>query len=533
MSFDFLATAPAPISTRIYPLISEGFANFHTCPPFAAMRIRQSLEELAVIRCWTGSGYPVRGDDEDYQTHKLAHGIYGACSGVLHVHTIDPLDATKVRRVTRTQLHYFHDLMVKLYANRSVPYYPPSAPKNQEGQSTEVFNDILEELDIFDDQVCGSSDFMSNVKEENFDETYKNLYKKIQKSKLGKWEKSFLFTQLLMSDQEYDIRRGRFDDELTEERRLWISTLLQSEKNVGQYLAVECLRRRQEASLYDFHFEKALNDNKNLLKAVQPEAIDEIEGISLDRKNPLEGRVLQTQSKIIAFQAHAFEDTDEVDRAIEMNRKAIEEFEFVEDQELCDLQYLHLLVEKYRISGEEEIKEQAQPIIEKIDRWITSYLKGHLQDQKVRIDIRIAARLKTTYFMNIDFPQLKDIVAIVQSIVIQESHTQPWPQICGLICSLQPNSAPKNLRKVLEDLSQIKATSEEASLGWISRTYLLNYYYEKGDALTEGDLIAYEGTLPKVALKWWNDYGMKERFLLGCSKDEAAKPVCVLPFDFA
>ena len=73
---------------------------------------------------------------------------------------------------------------------------------------------------------------------------------------------------------------------LSEDRKLWITTLLQSEKSVGQYLAVECMRRRQEASLYDFHFEKALTDNKNLLKAVQPERIDEIEGISLDRKNP-------------------------------------------------------------------------------------------------------------------------------------------------------------------------------------------------------------------------------------------------------
>ena len=78
MSFDFLSTAPYPISTRIYPLISEGFAKFHSCPPFAAMRIRQSLEELAVIRCWTGTGYPVKGDDEDYHTHKWL--IYGACS---------------------------------------------------------------------------------------------------------------------------------------------------------------------------------------------------------------------------------------------------------------------------------------------------------------------------------------------------------------------------------------------------------------------------------------------------------------------
>ena len=243
MSFDFLANTPSPISTRIYPLISEGFKNFHSCPPFAAMRIRQSLEELAVIRCWTGTGYPVKGDDEDYHTHKLAHGIYGACSGILHVHTIDPLDATKVRRVTRAQLHYFHDLMVKLYAKTSVPYYPPSAPKGKEGENSELFNNILEELDIFDDQVCGTSDFMSNVKEEEFDQKYTALYKKIEKSKLGKWEKSFLFTQLLMSDQDYDIRRGRFDDELSEERKLWISNLLQSEKSIGQYLAVECLRR--------------------------------------------------------------------------------------------------------------------------------------------------------------------------------------------------------------------------------------------------------------------------------------------------
>ena len=533
MSFDFLSTAPNPISTRIYPLISEGFKNFHSCPPFAAMRIRQSLEELAVIRCWTGTGYPVKGDDEDYQTHKLAHGIYGACSSILHVHTIDPLDASKVRRVTRAQLHYFHELMVKLYATRNVPYYPPTAPKGEEGQDGEIFDNILEELDMFDDQVCGVSDFMSNLKEAEFDETYKKLFQKIQKSKLDIWQRSFLFTQLLTSDQEYDIRRGRFDDELSEERKIWITTLLQSERSVGQYLAVECMRRRQEASLYDFHFEKALTDNKNLLKAVQSENTHEIEGISLDRKNPLEGRVLQTQSKIIAFQGHAFEDIDEIDRAIAMNRQASEEFESVEDRELCDLQLLHLYVEKYRIEPDDSLKEQALPIVEKIDNWISSYLKGHLQNQQVRIDIRIAARLKATYCMQLDFPLLKDVIAMVQPMLSQGTYTQPWPQICGLICSLQPKSASKIFRSVLETMSEIKKTDEEAALGWIARTYLLNYFYEKGDDITEGDIKAYEGTLPKVAQQWWNDYGMKEKFLKGCDPNEKGSPISVLPFDFA
>ena len=158
------------------------------------MRIRQSLEELAVIRCWTGTGYPVKGDDEDYQTHKMMHMVFMVLVlGILHVHTIDPLDATKVRRVTRAQLHYFHDLMVKLYAKTSVPYYPPSAPKGKEGESSELFNNILEELDIFDDKVCGTSDFMSNVKEEEFDQKYTDLYKKIEKVDWANGKKFFIY----------------------------------------------------------------------------------------------------------------------------------------------------------------------------------------------------------------------------------------------------------------------------------------------------------------------------------------------------
>ena len=152
------------------------------------------------------------------------------------------------------------------------------------------------------------------------------------------------------------------------------------------------MRRRQEASLYDFHFEKALTDNKNLLQAVQPEKNNEIEGISLDRKNPLEGRVLQTQSKIIAFQAHAFEDLDEIDRAISMNRQASEEFESIEDREMCDLQLLHLYIEKYRIGSDDSIKEHVSPIIEKIDNWLESYLKGHLQNQQEQLKTKLRLR---------------------------------------------------------------------------------------------------------------------------------------------
>tara|TARA_B100000925_G_C21577021_1_gene290383 strand:+ start:37 stop:444 length:408 start_codon:yes stop_codon:yes gene_type:complete len=135
--------------------------------------------------------------------------------------------------------------------------------------------------------------------------------------------------------------------------------------------------------------------------------------------------------------------------------------------------------------------------------------------------------------MGMGFPFLKEIVPIVRSVVVQESHTQPWPQICGLICSLQAKSAPKDLRKVLEKLSEIKPNEEEAALGWIARTYLLNYYFENGEKINEGDLTAYERMLPQVALRWWKDYGMKERFITGCSKDGASVPVCVLPFDFA
>ena len=46
------------------------------------------------------------------------------------------------------------------------------------------------------------------------------------------------------------VKRGRFDDELSnEERNMWISNLLQSEKSIGQYLAVECLRRRHPGKL--------------------------------------------------------------------------------------------------------------------------------------------------------------------------------------------------------------------------------------------------------------------------------------------
>ena len=41
---------------------------------------------------------------------------------------------------------------------------------------------------------------------------------------------------------------------------------------------------------------------------------------------------------------------------------------------------------------------------------------------------------------------LKDIIPIIRSVVVQESHVQPWPQICGLICSLNP----KVLQRTLE-----------------------------------------------------------------------------------
>ena len=533
MPFQFLKHHDNDIGLRVYPLLQLAYDIIHKEPALAGLRIRQALEEIGRYRRWTKHGYPLRGDDEPYHIHRQAHSIYQRISSLLHIETIDPFDDKMVRRTARLQLRRIHTLALSLYPQKGVHYIPPKGIIFLDQHEESDFEGIQEEIDDLDDQVCGEDEMFIQISNEDFEQTTSDITQKINSNKsLLRWERTLLLFELDLAKVGWDIRKMKYEDNISTNIQRRIETLLASGEPQALPTIYEYYRRRQESALNDFLFEKAYKESLSLLKHLAPKT-NHLSELNLTHlRNPLRGRVLSTFGRVVAIHAHSYEAVDELERARQLFSQA--EMELVDPEERAQqtLFIIHTLLEKKRIDPNSDIETALESYVPELDKHIERFIEGTHAQEIIRIDVRIVCRLKIALLRNEKYNYLTRLsTRIAEEIQSVEEHLHhPWEQICGLIHVLQPHNTPKEIRAVLEECAKI---SQESILGLIARGYLLEGTYRKEGFVHEQTQHAFIESLPSDARVWWEQYDIGTRFAQRCTQESNGSPLDIFPFDMA
>ena len=537
MPFQFLCYQDNAIGTRVYRLLQQAYDIIHKEPALAGLRIRQALEEIGRFRLWTKHGYPLREDNEPYEIHKQAHSIYQRISSLLHIETIDPFDDDMVRRTARLQLRRMHALTLLLYPQKGVQYIPPAALQEKADEEADSdFASIQEEIDDLDDTLCGEEDFFMEMSDEEFSTTKADLTQKVSQNKsLEDWERALLLFEIDLAQVAWDIRKRQYENILPADVQKRIEKLLASGQTQALPTIYEYYRRRQESALNDFCFEKAYEESKALLDRLKTQQ-DNLAEINLSvMRNPLRGRVLSTFGRIVAIHAHSYEAITELDRAHQLFLEAETELVETEARTQQQLLMIQTMLEKKRIDPSLELDSKIDALLLDIDKQLTLYVEDKLPQEILRIDLRIACRLKVALIRKEKYPLLSRLSAkVAQEIDAIEEHIHhPWEQICGLIYALQPNNTPKEIKAVLQQCASISPDTAQALLGIVARAYLLEGKYRKGEKITERDKEEFISSLSPFARNWWEQYEIATRFHARCDHNKPGSPIDVFPFDLA
>jgi hypothetical protein len=428
-----------------------------------------------------------------------------------------------------------HALTLSLYPKRGVRYIPPKALREQE-QIESDFEGLQEEIDDLDDLICGEDDFFIQISDLEFKNQQSTLTRTIKENKsMVGWERTLLLFELDLIQVGWDIRKMKYEDNISKEVQRNIETLLASGQQQALPTIYEYYRRRQESALNDFFFEKAYEESLALLTRLDRKQnnLSELD-LSLIR-SPLRGRVLSTFGRIVAIHAHSYEAPTELERAKKLFTEAEAELVHPEERAQQQLLIVHTLLEKKRINPKAHIDDEIDSFLPAIDKKIELFVEDKLPSEIFRIDLRIACRLKIALLRKEKYNMLSRLSArVAQEIQSVEEHLHhPWEQICGLIYALQPHNTPRNIRELLDTCAQIRPDTEESLLGLIARGYLLEGKYRKGEEITTKDQEEFVHQLPSDAQSWWEQYDIGSRFSVRCAQNTLGSPIDVFPFDMS